>query len=315
LVVAAAALLEHYDAMGDGVISEGRGSDDAGPDPRADVPGKPLAPVWLAPALVGTAALREPGSAVAARQQARRDAGLEPDGLGYPRMQLWVLLVLPSAVIAALCLIALLVSGIVILGIAGAAAAAVAGASTGYLMSDRLRMATSERRELMADRSWHSEQPWIGALTQTPERRLVAQAQDAVARLVGAPAWSSPAFDGHRVRLDLKAELEEIDGQAYQLAASDPARDANGAPAPEPTPPAVIAHRSARDALGRRVGALSAYADAVSALSPEPPASESEADDAQVQRALTATVRDEFATDQWTALRRELPAQPLKRSI
>jgi hypothetical protein len=310
--VAVEAPPEHHDAMGEGVMSDGRGSDDAGPDPRAGASGEPTSPVWLAPAVVGTAALREPGPAVVARQQARREAGLDAEGLGYPRMQLWVLLVLPSAVIAALCLVALLVSGIVILGIAGAAAAAVAGVSTGYLMSDRLRMATNERRELQADRSWHSQQPWIGELTQTPERRLVAQAQDAVARLVGAPAWSSAAFDGHRVRLDLKAELEEIDAQAYQLAAADPERRANGAPPPEPTAPAVIAHRSARDALGRRVDALSAYADAVSALAPELPAGESEADDAHVRRALAATVRDEFATDQWTALRRTLPVQPPK---
>jgi hypothetical protein len=311
--MAVAAPPVHHDAMGDGVISDGRYSDDPVSDPPESPAVEPSTPVWLAPAVVGTAALREPGPAVVARQQARREAGLDAEGLGYPRMQLWLLLVLPSAVIAALCLLALVVSGSVILGVAAAAAAAVAGASTGYLMSDRLRMASGERRELVADRSWHSQQPWLGELTQTPERRLVAQAQDAVARLVGAPAWSSPAFDGHRVRLDLKAELEEIDGQAYQLAAADPDRGANGAPSAEPAPPAVIAHRSARDALRRRVDALSAYADAVCTLTPEPPPPSAVEDD-QVRRALTATVRDEFATDQWTTLRGELPVPAPKRS-
>ena len=261
-----------------------------------------------------TAALREPGPAVVARQQARRDAGLDPDGLGYPRMQLWVVLVLPAAVVTALCLVALLVSGAVLWGIAGAAAAVIAGGATGYLMRDRLRMATSERRELVANRSWHSAQPWIGELTQTPERRLVAQAQDAVARLVGAPAWTSRSFDGPRLRLDLKAELDEIDAQAYQLAASDPERGANGAPSPESVAAEAIAHRSAQEALRRRVDALSAYADAVSALPAELPSSDDAADDERIQRALTAAVRDEFATDLWTALRREIPAERPKRS-
>ena len=299
----------HHDGM-DSVISNSADSAGPSPDPRAGQPGEPSAPVWLAPSVVGTAALREPGPAVVARQQARRDAGLDPDGLGYPRMRLWVVLVLPAAVVTALCLVALLVSGMVIWGIAGAAAAAVAGGATGHLMADRLRMASSERRELVADRSWQSGQPWIGPLTQTPERRLVAQAQDAVSRLVGAPAWTSPTFDGHRLRLDLKAELDEIDGQAYRLAATS--RDHGTEVTPSTEAPA---HRSAREALRRRVDALSAYADAVSALPPPPsPADDDGADDDRVRRALTATVRDEFATEQWTALLGELPVERLDGS-
>ncbi len=302
-IVAAAPRPVHHDAMGS-VISNGADSAGPSPDPRAGQPGEPSTPQWLAPSVVGTAALREPGSAVVARQQARRDAGLDADGLGYPRTRLWVLLVLPAAVVTALCLIALLVSGMVIWGIAGAGAAVIAGGATGYLTADRLRMASSERRELVADRSWHSAQPWLGPLTQTPERRLVAQAQDAVSRLVSAPAWTSPAFDGHRLRLDLKAELDEIDGQAYRLAAWNPAHGA------DVTPPEATAHESARAALRRRVDALSAYADDVSALAPTPSSADSQgADDEHVRRALTATVRDEFATDQWTALRRELPVE------
>ena len=142
--------------MSDGVILAAADSSDPLSDPRESAAVESSTPVWLAPAVVGTAALREPGPAVVARQQARRDAGLDVEGLGYPRMQLWLLLVLPSAVIAALCLLALVVSGLVFLGVAAAAAAAVAGASTGFLMSDRLRMASGERRELLADRSWHS---------------------------------------------------------------------------------------------------------------------------------------------------------------
>jgi hypothetical protein len=296
----------HHDGMGDGATSAGADANDGRPDLPAVQPSGPSTPLWLPPTVVGTASLREPGSALAARQQARREAGLDADGLGYPRMQLWVLLVLPAAVIAALCLFALVVSGSVILGIAGAAAAAVAGASTGYLMSDRLRMATSERRELVADRSWHSQQPWLGQLTQTSERRLVAQAQDAVTRLVGAPAWTSHAFDGHRLRLDLKAELDEIDDQAYRLAAS--ASAGNVAAAPDMT-----TTDAARAALRRRVEALSAYADAVLALPAAPAPTIAAAGDDQLREALTATVRDEFATEQWTALRRELPIERRKR--
>lgn len=316
-VVAVAPRPVHHDAMGDGQIWDDETSSRRPPDAPAGDPVQAPTPVWHAPAVVGNTPLREPGSAVVARQQARREAGLDADGLGYPRMQLWVILVLPAAVVAALCLVALLVSGMVIWGIAGAGAAVIAGGATGYLVRDRLRMASSERRELVADRSWHSEQPWIGALTQTPERRLVAQAQDAVIRLVGAPAWTSPAFDGHRLRLDLKAELEDIDGQAYRLAASRPGVKVPAAPAEltsaGPAETEMSGHNGAREALRRRVEALSAYADAVAALPHEPFTAAADgdhhADDDRVRRALTATVRDELATDQWTALRRELPAE------
>jgi hypothetical protein len=269
--------------------------------------------LWIPPAVVGTVALREPSAAVAARLQARRDAGLDPEGLGYPSMRLWVLVVLPAAVLAALCLVALIVSGTAVWGVAGAAAALTAGAATGYLVRDGLRMTSGERRELVANRSWHSDQPWSGALAQTPERRLVAQAQDAVALLVGAPAWASSAFEEHRLRLDLKAELGEIDRQAFQLAATSvddrgpvtaPARTQS----PDQGPPSAAAHASARAALARRVDALSAYARAVAALpSDSAPALTQANDGDQLHRALTATVRDEFATDRWTSLRQQLP--------
>ena len=268
-------------------------------EPRPVVRADPSRPLWLTPSVVETVPLREPGIEVAARRLARRSAGFEEDGLDYPRAQLWLLAVLPASVIALLCLAALVITGAAVWGVAAVGAAAVAGATAGYLVRDPLRMSSAERRELVADRSWQSHQAWTGVLADTPERRLVAQAQDAVIRLVRAPAWSSPGFEEHRLRVDLKAELDEIDRQAHDLAVGRPpaaaGRDDVGA--------------GERTALRGRVDALSAYADAVSAVGPahdryQRPVDEGDGD---AHRALTATVRDEFATDRWTQLSQELP--------
>ena len=328
--MAALARRVHHDGMNDGSSADGAGAGEPTPDSAAIRPSEPSGPLWLSPSVVAAAALRSPGPAVSARQQARRDAGLDEDGLGYPRSQLWILAVLPAAVITVLCLVLLVVTQAAVWGLAGAAAAAIGGVSAGYLRRDPLRISSAERRELVADRSWHSVQPWTGGLADTPERRLVAQAQDAVKSLVAAPAWSGRAFEEHRLRLDLQAELDEVDRQAYQLASTSPGGGAPrpprpvGAPAPpkpEPlgpqnAPGAPSAHDSARQALRRRVDALSAYADAVAALPPTAPPSaiETDADD-RVHRALTAAVRDEFGTEQWTRLRHELPTERNERSV
>ena len=271
---------------------------DSAADPTGDdgQPGSPRPP-WLPPSIVGTDPLRAPNGSVQARQQARSAAGLDAEGLGYPRSQLWVIAVLPAAVIGLLCLLALLITGSVLWGVAAVGAAAVAGASAGHLLRDPLRMSSAERRALVADRAWHSSRPWTGALAGTPERALVSRAQDAVVRLVRAPAWGTPAFEEHRLRLDLKAELDEIDEQAHELAlgGAGPHRQTGAAP------------EAARTALTRRVEALAAYADAVVALGPGNAAPGRE-NEQQTENALVATVRDEFATERLALLKAELPS-------
>ena len=316
----------HHDGMSDGVIAGGGDPGDTHPGTAAAPVGRrePSGPPWLSPSVVVTSPLRAPGPAVAARQQARRNDGLDEDGLGYPRSQLWLLAVLPAAVIALLCLVVLVVTQAAVWGVAAAAVAAIAAGSAGYLMRDPLRVTSAERRELVADRSWHSVQPWTGELAHTSERRMLAQAQAAVTSLVGAPAWSSSAFEEHRLRLDLKAELDEIDRAAYQLASTGPTRGASALPPAQATPPPqatsappagageeLSAHAAAAQALRRRVDALSAYADAVTALPAAPPVSTTDIDtEDRVHQALSAAVRDEFGAEQWILLRDELPAEP-----
>jgi hypothetical protein len=65
---------------------------------------------------------------------------------------------------------------------------------------------------------WQSSQAWLGPLAAGPERRLVTIACDAVSGITGSAAWGSAALDDHRLTLDLTAELDQIDAQAYALA-------------------------------------------------------------------------------------------------
>lgn len=65
-------------------------------------------------------------------------------------------------------------------------------------------------------RTWRSEPAWLGPLAQTEERALVFVAVEVVERITASPAWRS--LDDHQVRLDLVAELGDIDRRAYELA-------------------------------------------------------------------------------------------------
>lgn len=90
---------------------------------------------------------------------------------------------------------------------------------------------------------WASKQPWTEPLAATTEYGLVATAAGAVDRIDG----SSGAFGG---RADLAVELDQIDEQAYRIAA---AKQQTGASDP------IL--DQARQALVDRVTALTAYAD------------------------------------------------------
>ena len=143
--------------------------------------------------------------------------------------------------------------------------------------------------------SWQSTQPWLGPLAQSPERRLVFVAVDTVARIAGSDAWSSRHLDDHRIRLDLAAELDDIDAQAYRLA--------------ELREQAGTQHTDVLDqgwnALVDRVSALSDYADRLAALETE---AGEPADDDAAGRLLAGAASDELASDQVRGLTHDLPA-------
>lgn len=124
--------------------------------------------------------------------------------------------------------------------------------------------------------TWESAQPWPVALAQSAERRLVFVAVDIVARIAGSAAWASPS-------LDLAAELDEIDAQAYRLAQAD-----------------GELHRQGWDALVDRVSALSDYADRLAALETEQALT---VDDPHL---LAGSAGDELATDHVRRLTREI---------
>lgn len=124
--------------------------------------------------------------------------------------------------------------------------------------------------------SWESSQPWPVSLAQSAERRLVFVAVDVVARIAQSPAWASPS-------LDLAAELDEIDAQAYRLAQAE-----------------GEVHRQGWDALVDRVSALSDYADRLAVLETEPAPT---MDDPHL---LAGSARDELATDHVRRLTREI---------
>ncbi|HVU92572.1 MAG TPA: hypothetical protein VHC23_10080, partial [Jatrophihabitans sp.] len=84
------------------------------------------------------------------------------------------------------------------------------------------------------------------------ERGLVIAATRAAARITASPSWRSGRLDEQRVRLDLAAELDQIDEQAHRIAA---ARTATG---PVTADPAVD---RAWEAAVDRVAALTAYAN------------------------------------------------------
>ena len=116
---------------------------------------------------------------------------------------------------------------------------------------DPLRLSRAERRTTQNSRSWASRQPWIDGRSASRERALVTVAADTVARICATAAWESPHLDGHRHRLDLAAELDQIDAQAFSLAAA-------------PQPDARVEQMWL--AIVDRVAALDIYADHLAAL-------------------------------------------------
>lgn len=250
--------------------------------------------------------MRRPPAALAAKQAARSRAGLPHEG-GDPDAALWSALVLPTGLLA-----------VTDLGIGGVAELATGGALSPVLTAvwlgsfatlggvcanaarrlgrNGLRLTAAERRTLEASRHWESRQPWRPPLTGGPERRLVSMACDLVRRVTAGPVWAADYLDDQRLRLDLTAELDQIDAQAYRLATARPAGDAA-----EPAGPAW-------HALIDRVVALERYADELAALDLRLAARAAVEPDDAVPELAAGIVRDRYAAEDLRTLTDELRA-------
>lgn len=227
------------------------------------------------PSLRAARPLTEPPARVAGTIAARLAAGLPPVGREHPRRLRWIG---PASVAIVLAAVGSLALGWwAVLFALGAPALAFH-----YVRTDPLRLSAADLRAYDASTSWHSEQPWDTRNSTGPQRHLVAAACEAVGRIISSHSWATPALDEHRLRLDLAAELTDIDRRAYLLTETT-------------LPPAL-------EALEARVAALVCYADEIREtdrkLAP-PPA------DPQIEL-YAGAVRDAYATDQLAELTEEL---------
>jgi hypothetical protein len=247
--------------------------------------------------------LYPPSAALAAKIDARVQAGYEAEGDKYPTSSDWTrvwwaigigALDIPVAAITGI-LVAFdvhwawwfFIASLIVL--VGATVAAVVLSQRP--IHDPLRLTTDERRELNQARSWQSRQTWMGPRAATPEYRLYQVAHDTVRRLADSPAWGSRFLDEHRLRLNLAHELDGIDYQAAQLAVL---RETRGNQTPDAT------HAEAWSTLLDRVARLRHYADGVHALEAHITRLEASTNTAQLDAHLdqlaVGSALDEFAT-------------------
>jgi hypothetical protein len=279
---------------------------------------RPAVPATLRPpSLMTGRPLRPVPAPVAARLSARSQAGLEPLGTGYPRAGRWQLVVVPGAAAAAVDSGVLLVAALTGHGFAGGVAAlvlatlvAVVAVAALSALRDPLRLTRDERRGLNQVSYWESRQSWIGPLSARPERALVTTALDAVGRIVRTESWGSRHLDEHRLRLNLVAELDEIDAQAFGIASARRGIAAEHGPSPDvPAPPEP--HESSIESVWLaavdRVAALDSYAVHLAALDQHlVDLGALDRADHQVGELLAGSVRDEFAVDHVRSLSDEL---------
>jgi hypothetical protein len=265
--------------------------------------------------------LAEPPPEIAEKIQARQHAGLSADGLDYPRRSAAARGGVLAGLTSLLGLILVLVDGVslalgggviaLIMMIAGLAALAF-GVGSGiwislYANRDPLRLTHDERHALHETKRWQSRQNWIGPLSGSIERRLVIVARDLVERIVASPAWASGQLAAHRTRLNLGAELDQIDEQAFGLATL---RGQLAAGVPIPGDQRAVAAEQGWQRLVDRVAGLAVYAQRLDGMQHRlaRQAAEYEAAyaDGTVARLVAGTVRDELAADTLRSLSEEL---------
>ena len=211
------------------------------------------APAGGIPELRAAAPLRQVSPAVQARMVARAAAGIAPLGRDYPRQALWRRAIVPLGVVAVLDAVGIGIafgSGHPTLGIGAVVVfvlvAALVASGTRSALQDPLRFGAAQQREIAASCSWSSRSDWSSVPAASPERGLVAAAAAAAQRIVASPTLAAAALGEQRGRLDLAAELDEMDTQAFQVARTG-------------TAAAPSADRE-RSAVLTRVAALHCYA-------------------------------------------------------
>jgi hypothetical protein len=269
----------------------------------------------LRPLTLNTRYLLHPPSAeLAAKLDARVEAGFSLEGDDYPSSRTWSRVVVPAIALGTLDLVVLVGSATaaafhlhlawlaaLLSLIVFVACGVVAGAASLVALRDPLRLSTAERRELNEAHRWQSSEPWIGPPSSTPEYHLLCVAHETVAGLANSRTWASRYLDDHRLRLNLSQELSEIDSQACQLAHLRQQLPAGG-------------HAESLDrawnALVDRVTRLRSYTNGVGELDEHVVALSAAARVAQLDDQLgqlaTGTALDEFAAAQVQALSADL---------
>jgi hypothetical protein len=151
----------------------------------------------------------------------------------------------------------------------------------------------SDHRTMIAARQWRSSQSWTGALASCPERGLVIAATRAVERITRSVPWQSGQLNEQRTRLDLRVELDQVDEQAYQVAAARHDSAALGDPA---------AVDAAWEAALNRVAALTAYANRISGSDARHADLAKQGDPVRDENLLAGSARDELAVEELVAL-------------
>jgi hypothetical protein len=123
-----------------------------------------------------------------------------------------------------------------------------------YVMADPLRLGRAHRLELLNAGHWESTQSWAPPVTTGPERSLVDLAAAAALQIANSPAWLPPNQSPDRPPMALAPELDQIDSQARQIAAT------------RATNPADPGAAQAWDALIDRVVSLRSYAGNLAAF-------------------------------------------------
>jgi hypothetical protein len=272
--------------------------------------------------------MREPHADLANKLDARAQAGLSAEGEDFPRRSAAIRGSVPAGLLALVgaILLVLAVAGavftagaahVLILTIVGVIALA-GGVGTAiplavYASKDPLRLTAADRHHLHETKRWQSRQGWIGPQSGSEERRLVIVARDLVERIVSSPAWVSGHLSAHRTQLNLAAELDQIDEQAFGLAVL---RAQLRAGPSIPGDQRVAAAEEGWRRLVDRVAGLWIYADRLTGVQQELARQAAEYDaafaDGQVARLVAGSVRDELAADSLRSLSDELstPVKP-----
>jgi hypothetical protein len=267
----------------------------------ATVAGSPMS--MRPPTVQASAPLRALPATVEAKLADRAAAGLRATGTEHPRDRVWQRVVVPSATLAVADLGGTAVAAAashpilaVVAGVLFVPLAAIAASGARFATRDPLRLTTGERRAINDASRWESKQVWTGPLSSCAERGLVIAAAQAAQRIAQSSAWRSGRIDEQRVRLDLGAELDQIDDQAHRIAT---ARHSSGEVASGTTP--VV--DSAWEATLNRVAALTAYANQLDGYDERRRAELArQGDPVRDSDLMAGSVRDEMAVDQLVAL-------------